>query len=199
MSSSDHVLKLVVIGDGAIGKTCLIFVYSKGEFPESYVPTVVDNFTISLKIDGKDENVNIWDTAGQETFDKIRLLSYPDSDIFLVCFSVANVSSLQNIEARWYSEIQQHNTSKAPIMLVGLQSDLRTDPEYQEKMKEEKQKYCTMESIENVKKYIGAVKYVECSAIKNENVKTVFSEAIRCARSFKKPKKSQNKGPCTLL
>jgi len=84
-------------------------------------------------------------------------------------------------------------------MLVGLQSDLRTDEEHQEKMKELKQKYCTMESIENVKKYIGAVKYVECSSIKNENVKTVFSEAIRCARGTKKDKKSDNKGICTLL
>jgi GTPase SAR1 family protein len=86
----------------------------------------------------------------------------------------------------------------APILLVGLQSDLRTDEAYQEKMKNEKQTYCTMETIENVKKYIGASKYVECSALKNENVKNVFSEAIKCAISEKGKKIKKNNKNCIV-
>jgi small GTP-binding protein len=58
-------LKLVVIGDGAVGKTCLLVVYAKGSFPTEYVPTVFENYKCKVTVSNVEYNVQLWDTAGQ--------------------------------------------------------------------------------------------------------------------------------------
>jgi len=56
--------KLVIVGDGACGKTCLLIVFSKDQFPEVYVPTVFENYVADIEIDGKQVELALWDTAG---------------------------------------------------------------------------------------------------------------------------------------
>nr|KAF6421109.1 ras-like protein family member A [Molossus molossus] len=86
--------KLVIVGDGACGKTCLLIVFSKDQFPEVYVPTVFENYVADIEVDGKQVELALWDTAGQEDYDRLRPLSYPDTDVILMCFSIDSPDSL---------------------------------------------------------------------------------------------------------
>jgi len=126
MSSSGikRSIKLVVVGDGAVGKTSLLIAYTTRAFAEDYVPTVFDNYNAIEMHDGEPINLVMWDTAGQEDYDKLRPLSYPQTDVFVVCFSLVAKDSLSNVKTKWVPEISGHSKS-TPFVLVGTKSDLR--------------------------------------------------------------------------
>ena len=90
--------KLVVVGDGGCGKTCLLIVYSQNRFPEEYVPTVFENYIPIVEFHGKLVEFALWDTAGQEEYDRLRPLSYPETDVILMCFAVDYPASLVNVQ-----------------------------------------------------------------------------------------------------
>lgn len=77
---------------------------------------------ISLQVE-----LALWDTAGQEDYDRLRPLSYPDTDVILMCFSVDSPDSLENIPEKWTPEVK-HFCPNVPIILVGNKKDLRNDP-----------------------------------------------------------------------
>ena len=89
-------IKLVIVGDGACGKTSLLSVFVNNKFPEAYTPTVFDNQIKNITVDSKEVKLALWDTAGQEDYDRLRPLSYPQTDVFLVCYSVVSPSSYEN-------------------------------------------------------------------------------------------------------
>ena len=144
-------LKCVVVGDGAVGKTCLLIFYSQKAFPEEYVPTVFDQYQVNVPVKndatGMEQiiNIGLWDTAGQEDYDKLRPISYPQTvkinfwsseknvqiwdfcslqNVFLLCFALTNRTTYDNVEKKWNAEVE-HHCPKTPKILVGCKKDLR--------------------------------------------------------------------------
>jgi len=188
-------IKCVVVGDGAVGKTCLLISYTTNAFPREYIPTVFDNYSANVMVDGKPINLGLWDTAGQEDYDRLRPLSYPQTDVFLVCFSVISQSSFENVKTKWVPEIQ-HHAPGVPILLIGTKSDLRKDQSTQTQLDKRDQSMVAEDKCTSMSKEVGAVKYLECSALTQEGLKQVFDDAIRAAMA---PNKKKKKGGCTLL
>ena len=186
-ASNDKSIKCVVIGDGAVGKTSLLMSYTTNEFPTNYVPTVFENFAVDLRIEGEMYTLNLFDTAGQEVYDRLRPLAYTQTDVFLVCFSVASVTSFHNVASKWVSEIEEYCPG-CPHLLVGTQIDLREEGGGGEMVTEQ----------EGVKmaRQLKCVGYVECSALTQRGLKFVFDEAINATL---RPHKPKNKLKCVLL
>uniref|UniRef100_A0A5F8G6V2 Ras homolog family member J n=1 Tax=Monodelphis domestica TaxID=13616 RepID=A0A5F8G6V2_MONDO len=120
-------LKCVVVGDGAVGKTCLLMSYANDAFPEEYVPTVFDHYAVTVTVGGKQHLLGLYDTAGQEDYNQLRPLSYPNTDVFLICFSVVNPASYHNVQEEWVPELKGC-MPHVPFVLIGTQIDLRDDP-----------------------------------------------------------------------
>jgi len=133
-------------------------------------------------VDGAPINLGLWDTAGQEDYDRLRPLSYPQTDVFLCAFSVVNPSSFENVRAKWYPEIS-HHCPNTPIILVGTKVDLREGGPTIEKLYAKKQSPISYEQGLQMMKEIGAVKYMECSALTQNGLKAIFDKGIRAVRA----------------
>ncbi|KAF0312928.1 Ras-related protein ced-10 [Amphibalanus amphitrite] len=165
-------IKLVVVGDGTVGKTCLCYTYKQGSFPDddAHRPTIFDNSYIDLSLDGHHLNLNVWDTAGQEEFERLRPLMYPKTDVFLLCYAIDNVTSFNNIMIKWAPELRKH-CPNARIMLVATKADCRgSDPQ------------TNVERARGRKLAVGKLKadgFIECSARTGEGVAEAFETAVR--------------------
>eukprot|EP00494_Astrolonche_serrata_P024139 UN24397 len=173
-------IKCVVVGDGMVGKTSLMISYTSNQFPEEHIPTVFDNYSCNVLVDGKYYCLHLWDTAGQEDYDRLRPLSYPETQVFLVCFSVLSQNSLNNVRHKWIPELQHHRPN-TPIILVGTKSDLRNDSHTTRSLSAKGMSFVDKYEAEKMVSEVGALKYLECSALTQEGVKGVFDEAIKAA------------------
>ncbi|KAA1469575.1 hypothetical protein DENSPDRAFT_835224 [Dentipellis sp. KUC8613] len=169
--------KLVVVGDGGCGKTCLLIVYAENRFPEAYIPTVFENYVTQVPFEGKVIELALWDTAGQEEYDRLRPLSYPESDVILIVFSIDFPVSLANVQDKWYPEVA-HFCEGTPLILVATKSDLRRDEQTRRMLGAQGLTPVTPEQGQEVARDIGA-KYIECSAKTGSGVQDVFSLALK--------------------
>lgn len=167
----DYRVKMVCVGDGGCGKTSLLLRYVRGTFPEDYVPTIFENYSSFVLFDGKTIDLALWDTAGQEEYDRLRSLSYPETNVLIVCFAIDNIQSMSNVVERWLPEIDLY-CPHVPFILVGLKSDLRTQTMAIEHG-----------GMRQMASTLGAVAYVECSAKYGYNVERVFSLSLAAAIS----------------
>ncbi|KAK4543544.1 hypothetical protein LTR36_005439 [Oleoguttula mirabilis] len=170
--------KFVVVGDGGCGKTCLLISYSQGYFPEKYVPTVFENYITQVehKPSGKGVELALWDTAGQEEYDRLRPLSYPETDLLFVCFAIDCPNSLENVLDKWYPEVL-HFCPTTPIILCGLKSDLRNKRTCIELLKTQGLTPVTQQQGKAVAHKMGAL-YMECSSKEMSGVHEIFDTAI---------------------
>jgi len=154
---------------------------------------MVDNKTVSL---------GLWDTAGQEDYDRLRPLSYPQTDVFLICFSIVNPTSFQNVTSKWWTEVT-HHCPNAKLMLVGTKLDLREDKNTVDRLREKNQAPITPEEGRALAKQIDAHNYMECSALTQKGLKQVFDQAIKAVinpDSVNKPRRQpKHGGGCELL
>ncbi|KAJ1558177.1 GTP-binding protein Rho1 [Cladochytrium tenue] len=151
--------KLVMVGDGAV-------------FENHVVDVHLDEYPLI--------QLALWDTAGQEDYNRLRPLSYPGSDVIIVCFAISSPDSLDNVESQWVNEIR-HYCGPIPIVLVGCKKDLRNDPATIAELARARQHPVAFEEGAAMARKIGAYCYVECSAKYNDGVSDVFEHATRAA------------------
>lgn len=189
--------KLVLLGDGACGKTSLLNVFTRGYFPTVYEPTVFENYVHDVFIDNVHVELSLWDTAGQEEFDRLRSLSYDDTHAIMLCFSVDSPDSLENIETKWVGEIAE-NCPGVKLVLVALKCDLRRREEADDDENPQPEKpMINYDEGLKVAERIRALRYLECSAMKNRGVNEAFTEAARVALSVKNSKDRDRS--CTIM
>ncbi|KAI1007323.1 GTP-binding protein [Podosphaera aphanis] len=188
--------KLVIIGDGACGKTSLLSVFTLGYFPTHYVPTVFENYVTDCRVDGKNVQLALWDTAGQEDYERLRPLAYSKAHVILIAFCVDTPDSLENVKIKWVIEANER-CPNVPIILVGLKKDLRQDPVAIEEIRKRSQTFITAREATEVANDIGAKKFLECSSLTGEGVDDVFEAATRAALlSFQNDERN---GCCVIL
>jgi len=177
-------VKLVVVGDGAVGKTSLLLRYATGNFPTDYLPTVFENYTAKMSRENEVILLHLWDTAGQEDYDRLRPLSYPGADIVLLCFSTISKASFEAIQEKWAPEIS-HYIPNIPHLLIGTKIDLREekhpDPnsgKFEPTSTEQGREMCTL---------IHATKYLEVSSKTGQGINAIFEEAVNLVLDQRPP------------
>jgi Rho family protein len=149
------------------------------------------NSSLDIFVDNVHIELSLWDTAGQEEFDRLRSLSYDDTHAIMLCFSVDSRDSLENVESKWVGEIAE-NCQGVKLVLIALKCDLRENNDEEEAEaegpdgahREKKQMINYSQGLE-VARRIGALRYLECSAMRNRGVNEAFTEAARVALSVK--------------
>ncbi|XP_044475371.1 rac-like GTP-binding protein RHO1 [Mangifera indica] len=197
--SASRFIKCVTVGDGAVGKTCMLISYTSNSFPTDYVPTVFDNFSANVVVHGNTVNLGLWDTAGQEDYNRLRPLSYRGADVFILAFSLISKARFENVVKKWIPELR-HYAPGVPIVLVGRKLDLPDDQQFF--IDHPGAVPITTAQIgEELKKLISAPAYIECSAKTQQNVKAVFDAAIKVVLQPPKQKKRKKKSQkaCSIL
>ena len=201
-------IKCVTIGDGSVGKTCMLISYTTNSFPKNYTPTVFDHYSANLIVDGEAVTLVLWDTPGQMDYDMLRPLSYPETDVFIVCFAIDDRPTINNLRDKWCPEIKRYCPS-APIILVATKVDLRdrgttkrnenhNEYNYDREKKMGNDVIDTNDSLISTKEGLSlreelqASYYVECSALTQLGLTDVFIQAVR-AVIYKRKKRL--KGP----
>ncbi|XP_064402041.1 rho-related protein racA-like isoform X2 [Halichondria panicea] len=165
-------LKVVIVGDGAVGKTCFLIQWRTNSFPSEYIPTLFESYYSLIMVDGKPVTVVPFDTAGGEDYDRLRPLSYPQTDILLVAFSIKYPISFANIKEKWIPEVR-HFCPNTPVLLLGLKCDLRgqeVNGDYTEVPRED---------ALQLAKDLGAVGYYETSALTGAGVNEAMDFCVR--------------------
>lgn len=176
------------------------------------MPTVFENYVTDCRVDGRSVQLALWDTAGQEDYERLRPLAYSKAHVILIGFSMDTPDSLENVKnkvrallsclasnkslisKKWIDEANERCPG-VPIILVGLKKDLREDPLAIEEMRKKSLKFVTTKEGSDIGTQIGARKYLECSSLTGEGVDDVFEAATRAALlTFEK-----QKGSCCVV
>ncbi len=165
--------KLIIVGDGAVGKTSILVTYTTNCFPDIYSPTIFENFSKRVIVENQNPirkkkhqkrvyreiYLTIFDTAGQEGYENLRKISYDNVDIVILCFSIMCHNSFTNILDIWWPEIKMQ-APMAKIILVGTKKDLQNDSRELIGLARSGKSPITYEQAELLKNKIGAHAYV---------------------------------------
>uniref|UniRef100_H3DJ79 Ras homolog family member V n=1 Tax=Tetraodon nigroviridis TaxID=99883 RepID=H3DJ79_TETNG len=177
-------LSCMLVGDGAVGKTSMIISYIFNGYNSNYTQTAFDVFTGLVHVNGVPTRIKLIDSAGQEEFGHLRALCYAHVDVFILCFSLVNPVSFQNIASKWIPQIRSGNRT-SPIVLVGTQSDLCQSVDILIHLAQHGTKPVAHGRATRLARRIGAGDYLECSALTQHNLKDVFDSAVFAAIKHK--------------
>jgi Ras family protein A len=184
--------KAVLVGDWACGKSALLSVLTKGTFPEHrFDDEILQIFVTNIEIDDTLTELALWHAPCEDAYDRLRPLVYPDAHVVLICFSIDNPDSLDNIHEKWLPEVL-HFCTGVPIVLVGTKSDLRHDGATIAELQKYSQHTVTYVEAIDAQIKIGAKAYMECSAKRGDGVTEVFETAVRCTLK-RKPVKAKRR------
>ncbi|KAF8215508.1 putative Rho small monomeric GTPase [Mycena galopus ATCC 62051] len=195
MSLEIHTVKCILVGDDAVGKTSLLNAYAHKQFPTGYVGTAFGGFAETFMVGNVPYTLGVWDTvSGAATQERTRPLSYPQSDVFLACFSVGIVKE------KWFPEAH-HHCPGVPCIIVATQIDLRDDLPT-EKTQGQASMITTTQG-EKLARELNAAKYMECSAKTLERVHAAFDAAVAAAVEYQQSPPpiviTKRKKKCTVL
>jgi len=191
-------LKCVIIGDRSVGKTSMLISFTSNSFPSEYIPTIFDNYSSNILVNNKIVNLGLWDTAGQEDYDRIRPLSYPKTDIFILCFSVVDRKTFLNIKDKYYPEIS-HHCPNIPFIICGTKIDLRDDYLIKKMLKSKNEKAISLEEGKELVRELSGIKYLECSSYLRINIDEIFKEVASIYLDLLVQKKKKKCKKCILL
>lgn len=182
--------KLIVMGDGGVGKSCITVQYTQGRFLETYDPTIEDTYRKQVDVDGIQVMLEILDTAGQEQFEAMRDMYMRDGAGFVLVYSIIEKSSIGGLGSLRESIVKVKDTEDIPMVIVGNKCDL------------EEKRAVSKEEGEQLAKGWDA-EFFEASAKEKINVAEIFSCLIRLIRQKnqrinpEKPKRTG--GRCVLI
>jgi len=120
----DYLIKLLLIGDSGVGKSCLLLRYSDDSFTSSFITTIGIDFKIkSISIGDSKVKLQIWDTAGQERFRTITTAYYRGAMGILLVYDISDESSFSNVR-NWMRQIEQNAAENVNRILIGNKSDV---------------------------------------------------------------------------
>lgn len=182
--------KLVLVGDVQCGKTAMLQVLAKDCYPETYVPTVFENYTAGLDLEEQRVELSLWDTSGSPYYDNVRPLCYSDADAVLLCFDISRPDTVESALKKWKAEILDFCPSTR-IILVGCKTDLRTDVCTLMELSNQRLTPISHEQGTLLAKQVGAELYLECSAFTSEkSIHSVFrAAALTCLNKVQPPVK----------
>ncbi|KAI6661353.1 hypothetical protein LOD99_10020 [Oopsacas minuta] len=188
-------IKSCIVGDSDVGKSSLLISYTTKKFPSDNTPAFwsgVEDYTI----DGIDVSLSFWDTFDHENSYRLKPLSYRETDVLLILFSLINHISFENVKVKWNPEVMYY-CPHTPKILVGTKLDLRDDGEITTLLENEKFAPISYSQGVEMMRDIGAVSYFECSALTQIGVTQVFEEAMRVAIAFRS--RVNRRGRCILI
>ena len=161
------VLKLVLLGDTAVGKTSLIDMYAHHRFKEDYKPTLGVNIVVK-EIDELDTQIRlvIWDIAGQERYDLSRKMFFQGVVGALFVYDATREDSCQNIESKWLKDLNEYSDQDLAYVLIGNKIDL------------ESSRVVSTEMGQELADKINASDFVETSAKYGDNVEVAFKKLV---------------------
>jgi len=170
--NTESVIRLCVLGPGAVGKSAICTRFTQDHFHEDYDPTIEDAYRKRVKIDGRIAMLDILDTAGQEDFSALRAVWYRNKNGFLLVYAINNPTSLSELN-KLYEELTQHYEGEVmpPILLVGNKSDLADNSSEE-----------LWETAEELALQWKTVEHMKTSAKTAHNVKAAFANIVRATR-----------------
>jgi Ras-related protein Rab-8A len=165
----DMQIKLLMIGDSGVGKTCLLLRYANDSFSPTFITTIGIDFKIkNVDIDGTRIKLQIWDTAGQERFRTITTSYFRGAQGILLVYDVTDRRSFESIR-NWISQIQTHADVHVNKILIGNKCDMVDD------------KAVSTEEGERLAKEFN-IPFWECSAKTDLNVESSFVSIARAVK-----------------